>query len=73
MNDIGINAYLYRYFFTPPKQEDRKVLQEIIGITENSGFQVSTGGMHSLEDFKSAIYKSLHRPEKGKRFFTFSR
>jgi NADPH:quinone reductase-like Zn-dependent oxidoreductase len=73
MKNIRIKAYLYRYFLTPPKQEDWEMLQEIIEVTGNLDFHVSIGGMHSLEDFKTAIYKSLHRPEQGKRYFTFSK
>ncbi|WP_083964258.1 quinone oxidoreductase family protein [Shimazuella kribbensis] len=71
MNNIGINAYLYQYFLTPPKPEDRKVLQKIIDVTGKAEFQVSIGGMHRLEDFKNAVHGSLHFPEQGKRFFTF--
>jgi NADPH:quinone reductase-like Zn-dependent oxidoreductase len=71
MKNIGIKAYLYRYFLTPPQQKEEKTLQEIIDATENNDFQVSIGGMHPLEDYKAAIHESLYRPEQGKRYFTF--
>jgi NADPH:quinone reductase-like Zn-dependent oxidoreductase len=71
MNNIGINAYLYQYFLTPPKSEDRKVLQKIIDVSRKPEFQVSIGGIHRLEDFRNAIHDSLHHSEQGKRFFVF--
>ncbi|MCH5583445.1 zinc-dependent alcohol dehydrogenase family protein [Shimazuella sp. AN120528] len=71
MNNIGIHAYLYRYFLTPPEQKDQQMLQAIIDVTKSIDFQVSIGRMHPLEDFKTAIYESLYRPEYGKRFFKF--
>lgn len=65
MNNIGIHAYLYRYFSTP---NDQNMLQE---ITKSEDFQVLIGGRHPLADFKTAIHKSLHQSERGKHLFMF--
>lgn len=67
----SIRTYAYRYFFSPPKPEDKGTLQEIMNIS--SEFQVPVGGMHALTDFKNAIDMGLNQPEKGKRFFTMQK
>ncbi|AJY74120.1 quinone oxidoreductase family protein [Paenibacillus beijingensis] len=65
-----IKTYAYRYLFTPPEEEDITLLQEIAEVS--SEFYSPVGGVHALEDFKTAIYESLHHPERGKRFFKIS-
>jgi NADPH:quinone reductase len=72
MKGVTIKPYAYRYFFTPPKKEDRKTLHEIAEVFAQPEFKVRVGGMHRLEDFKAAIEETLNQPERGKRFFSMS-
>jgi NADPH:quinone reductase-like Zn-dependent oxidoreductase len=72
MKGVTIKPYAYRYFFTPPKKEDRKILQEIAKVFAQPGFKVRVGGMHPLEGYKAAIEEALSRPERGKQFFSMS-
>jgi len=72
MKGVTIKPYAYRYFFTPPKKEDRKKLQEIAKVFAQPAFKVRVGGMHRLEDYRAAIEETLSRPERGKRFFSMS-
>ncbi|MBJ9992306.1 MULTISPECIES: quinone oxidoreductase family protein [Paenibacillus] len=67
-----MKAYGYRYFFQPPTEEDNFLLQKIAEAANTPKFRVPIGGMHALEDYKTAIYESIHHPERGKRFFIFS-
>ena len=63
------NHILYRYFFTPPRKEDAKLLREIGEISGRSELRVPVGGLHPLEDFKTAIYETAEHSGHGKRFF----
>ncbi|UUZ81976.1 zinc-binding dehydrogenase [Paenibacillus sp. P26] len=67
-----IKAYGYRYFFQPPAKEDTALLQTIAEAARSPKFQVPIGGMHPIEDYKKAIYETIHHSERGKRFFLFS-
>ena len=69
MKGAGIKSYVYRYFFTPPREKDRAVLDELIEIVGRPEFKVSVGGTHGLDDFKAAIEETLNHSELGKRFF----
>jgi NADPH:quinone reductase-like Zn-dependent oxidoreductase len=69
MKAAEIRAYVYRYFFTPPRAEDTKMLQEIAEVSGGSDFKVPLAGMHALEDFQTAIQETVHHPERGKHFF----
>jgi NADPH:quinone reductase len=69
MKASTIKSYIYRYFFTPPRKEDAKLLREIAEISGQSELTVPVGGLHPLEDFKTAIYETAERSERGKRFF----
>ncbi|MBU5349591.1 nuclear transport factor 2 family protein [Paenibacillus lautus] len=71
-NFVFLLRYGYRYFFQPPTEEDTVLLQKITDVANTPNFRVPIGGMHALEDYKTAIYKSIHHPERGKRFFIFS-
>jgi len=73
MKGSTIKSYIYRYFFTPPPEKDRAVLDELTGIVGQRKFKISIGGTHALEDFKAAIYETLNYPERGKRFFKIER
>jgi NADPH:quinone reductase len=70
MRGSAIKSYIYRYFFTPPQREDAKLLREIAEISGQSKLRVPVGGLHPLEDFKTAIYETAKHSERGKRFFT---
>jgi len=72
MKGVTIKSYAYRYFFTPPKKEDRKTLREIGEVFAQPEFKVRVGGVHRLEDYKAAIEAALNLPERGKRFFSMS-
>jgi NADPH:quinone reductase-like Zn-dependent oxidoreductase len=67
-----IKSYIYRYFFTPPQNDDAKLLREIVGIAGRPDFRVPVGGLHPLEQFRSAINETANHPERGKRFFLMS-
>ncbi|WP_342234530.1 quinone oxidoreductase family protein [Inquilinus sp. OTU3971] len=69
LKGLEIRAHVYRYFFDPPKASDAYVLREIAGIAGRPEFSVPVGGMHSLEEFTTAIGESVRNPGKGKRFF----
>jgi len=69
MKGSAIKSYIYRYFFIPPQKEDAKLLQEIAEISGQSELRVPVGGLHPLEDFKTAIYETAEHSERGKRFF----
>ena len=70
MKGAAIKSYIYRYFFSPPPEDDATtVLREIAEISGSASFQIPFAGSHSLDDFKTAIEESLHRPEQGKRMF----
>ncbi|WP_170182038.1 quinone oxidoreductase family protein [Phreatobacter stygius] len=68
MKGSAISSYVYRYFFEPPKPQDRETLQAIIALTAPADFKVLSAGAHDLDDFRTAIDETLHRPERGKRF-----
>jgi NADPH2:quinone reductase len=72
MRGVTIKAYVYRYFSTPPRKEDRKTLQSIAEVFAPPEFKVRVGGTHRLESFKTAIEEALKRPESGKQFFSIS-
>jgi NADPH2:quinone reductase len=67
MKGAGIKSYIYRYFFSPPRADDRGFLDEIAGISAGPEFNVRIGGVHALGDFKTAIAETWDRPESGKR------
>ncbi|PSL33626.1 quinone oxidoreductase family protein [Chitinophaga ginsengisoli] len=72
MSGIEIKSHVYRYFFNPPKEADTPILNEIITISAQPGFQVPLGGIHDLEDFNRAITESIEYPQKGKHIFKIS-
>jgi NADPH:quinone reductase len=72
MKGAQIKSYIYRYFFHPPEANDRTVLNEIAEICGRPDFWVRVGGVHTLDDFKTAINETLQRPESGKRFLKMS-
>ena len=72
MKGSAIKSYIYRYFFTPPQKANAKLLREIVGIAGRPDFRVPVGGLHPLEDFRSAINETANHPERGKRFFLMS-
>jgi NADPH2:quinone reductase len=69
LKGLQVQAHFYRFFFTPPRPEDKDELQEIIRITGATDFVLPVGGTHSLDDFKTAVAETIHQPEKGKHFF----
>ena len=71
LKGIQIKSHVYRYFFTPPKIEDMAVLGEIAEISGQSNFQTPVGGIHSLENFQTAIDATINSPERGKHIFEF--
>jgi hypothetical protein len=73
MKGSTIKSYIYRYFFTPPPDGDRQVLQEIADVSGRADFKVPVAGLHPLEDFRTAIYETANHPENGKRFFQMQR
>jgi NADPH:quinone reductase len=72
MKGAQIKPYIYRYFFHPPEANDRAVLNEIAETCGQPDFKVRVGGVHSLDDFKTAINETLQHPESGKRFLKMS-
>lgn len=48
------------------------LLDQIAEISGRLNFSVPMGGIHVLEDFKSAVDETLNHPERGKRFFRIS-
>jgi NADPH2:quinone reductase len=72
MSGIEIKSHVYRYFFNPPKEADATILEEIETISTQPGFQAPLGGIHSLEDFDTAIAESIKFPQKGKHIFRIS-
>jgi NADPH2:quinone reductase len=72
MKGGGIKCHVYRYFFTPPPEKDRAVLDELTGIVGQPELKILIGGTHALEDFKAAFYETLNYPERGKPFFKLS-
>lgn len=71
MNGVTIEPYLYRYFFEPPKFEDRAWLEDIVRTTKSENFRVRSAGAHAPEDFAVAVREAFERPEAGKRFLAF--
>jgi NADPH2:quinone reductase len=69
MKGSGIQSYIYRYFFTPPQAAETELLQEITNVSGSMEFKVLVGALYPLEDWKIAIDETVHRPERGKRFF----
>lgn len=69
MKGITISSHIYRYFFTPPKPEDKALLQEMITLSNTPDFQARVHQAHTLADFKPAIEAMTRNPEKGKRIF----
>ena len=69
MKGSTIKSYIYRYFFTPPPDGDRQLLQEIADVTGRADFKVPVAGLHPLEDFRTAIRETANHPENGKHFF----
>jgi NADPH:quinone reductase-like Zn-dependent oxidoreductase len=72
LRGIEIKSHVYRYFFTPPKPNETKELQDIVAASASDDFKVPVGGLNDLEQFKTAIAETLNRPERGKQFFEFS-
>jgi NADPH:quinone reductase len=71
MRGVKIEPYLYRYFFEPPKPEERDWLEDIVRSTKPETFRIRSAGSHSVDDFERAIRESFERPEAGKRFLAF--
>lgn len=69
MKGVTIKPYVYRYFFTPPKAEDRETLRKIAEVLGEPEFKVRVGATHPLDNFKTAIEEAVSRPERGKQFF----
>lgn len=67
LKGLHIQPHVYRYFFTPPPEEDGAMLKEIVAMS--AGFVSNVSGVHALEDFKTAIEESIRFPEKGKHIF----
>jgi NADPH:quinone reductase len=72
MKGAQIKPYIYRYFFHPPEANDRAVLNEIAETCGQPDFKVRVGGVHTLDNFKTAINETLQHPESGKRFLKMS-
>jgi NADPH:quinone reductase-like Zn-dependent oxidoreductase len=72
MKGAQIKPYIYRYFFHPPEANDRAVLNEIAETCSQPDFKVRVGGVHTLDNFKTAINETLQHPESGKRFLKMS-
>jgi NADPH:quinone reductase-like Zn-dependent oxidoreductase len=72
MKGAAIKSYVYRYFFNPPSVDDRKLLNEIAGISARPDFNVRVGGVHTLDEFKIAIDETLHHPGSGKQLLRMS-
>jgi NADPH:quinone reductase-like Zn-dependent oxidoreductase len=72
MKGAQIKSYIYRYFFQPPEANDRAVLNQIAEICAEADFRVRVGGIHTLDDFNTAISETLYHPESGKRFLKMS-
>jgi NADPH2:quinone reductase len=72
MKVMEIKSYAYRYFFDPPKKEDMTLLEQIAEASGRPDFSIPVGGIHRLEDFKSAVDETLNHPERGKHFFRIS-
>ncbi|MDX6710609.1 MAG: hypothetical protein QOH96_1625 [Blastocatellia bacterium] len=72
MKVMEIKSYAYRYFFDPPRKEDADFLKRIAEISGRPDFKIRIAGIHALEDFKTAVEETVHRPERGKRFFRMS-
>ena len=72
MKGAGIKSYIYRYFFDPPPASDRALLEEIAKVSAKPEFNIRIGGLHTLDDFKTAIHETLHQSESGKRLFRMS-
>jgi NADPH:quinone reductase len=64
-----IRGSVYRYFFTPPVEDDAAVLRKIIETFGEPDFHVPLGGIRSLDDFAAAIADAWHRPGLGKQLF----
>lgn len=71
LNCTTIEPYIYRYFFEPPKPEDRAWLEDIVRTTKSESFRVRSAGAHAPDDFATAVRESFERPEAGKRFLAF--
>lgn len=71
MRAIEVRAYIYRFFFEPPKPEYAETLRQIFAVSGDLSFVAPLGGMHDLKDYRAAIEKSL---EGGgaKHFFHFA-
>ncbi len=64
-----IRSNAYRYFFTPPQPDDKEVLSEIVDVFGQTDFKIPLGGLHPLEDFRTAVFETLNHPERGKRLY----
>lgn len=69
LNDVQLGAYVYRYFFDPPRKADFDMLGRLAETVAPPSFRVRVGGEHRLDDFAAAVRESWERPEAGKRFF----
>lgn len=72
MKLITIRCIAFRFFFDPPKPEDRDMIDELIRVTAADSFKVRVQGKYPLADFRKVIDGSIDQPEKGKYFFSFS-
>ncbi|MEW9699543.1 zinc-binding dehydrogenase [Paenibacillus sp. SI8] len=68
MKAAAISSYAYRYFFVPPKAEHMKLMAKIAEASRGPELKIQVGGFHPLEDFQTAVFKSLHDTDQGKRF-----
>ncbi|MDQ0470536.1 quinone oxidoreductase family protein [Labrys wisconsinensis] len=69
LSGAEIRASVYRYFFSPPRDDDGPVLREIAELFRRPDFHVPVGGVHPLEDFQRAVGDAWNHPNLGKQMF----
>jgi NADPH2:quinone reductase len=72
LKGVAIKAHVYRYFFKPPEVGDAELLRQVVLASGRADFMVPVGGVHSLEDFGSALERSMSDPSRGKRLLRMS-
>jgi NADPH:quinone reductase len=73
LSGIEIKSHVYRYFFNPPVPSDAAINQEIANLSAQPEFRTPLGGIHSLENFRTAITETLQNPQKGKHILKMSK
>ena len=69
MKGIELSAYVYRYFFEPPRRADFEELAKLASLAGDTNFKVRIGATHALDDFREAVRETWEHAERGKRFF----